>query len=419
MKQVRPNIICFLTDRLHLGYLGAYGNSWIGTAAFDRLACESVLFDRAFATSLSLPALYRAFWYGHEPFAADLSAPDEKEPGFFGRLFAKGAAAPVSPLFTALSGAGYRTVLVTDDMETARLGKGLFEKVELFSPAKGIAETAEQSAVFRGLKDAADAASRMARGRAPFFLWIHLKGWGGIWDTPQQLRDEAREDDGDPPPYGGAIPPSFEMPPDADDDPLHAVLETYAAGVRLWDTSLEFFLGMLNRERARRLRQAGFTSYHHNLETARSHFPAICTTHAYDEDLASLAAARAEGLRVCSCGIFGLGESWSQRAELFETLAEAQVDSLAVNFLMPVPGTRLEGRPRLAPWEALRCVALARLTSPSRDVVVCGGRLATLGPVDSWVLAAGANGLMTGDYLTTRGSGFESDQGLLESLGLR
>ncbi len=248
MKQVRPNIICFLTDRLHLGYLGAYGNSWIGTAAFDRLACESVLFDRAFATSLSLPALYRAFWYGHEPFAADLSAPDEKEPGFFGRLFAKGAAAPVSPLFTALSGTGYRTVLVTDDMETARLGKGLFEKVELFSPAKGIAETAEQSAVFRGLKDAADAASRMARGRAPFFLWIHLKGWGGIWDTPQQLRDEAREDDGDPPPYGGAIPPSFEMPPDADDDPLHAVLETYAAGVRLWDTSLEFFLGMLNRE---------------------------------------------------------------------------------------------------------------------------------------------------------------------------
>ena len=173
MKQVRPNIICFLTDRLHLGYLGAYGNSWIGTAAFDRLACESVLFDRAFATRLSLPALYRAFWYGHEPFAADLSAPDEKEPGFFGRLFAKGAAAPVSPLFTALSGTGYRTVLVTDDMETARLGKGLFEKVELFSPAKGIAETAEQSAVFRGLKDAADAASRMARGRAPFFLWIH------------------------------------------------------------------------------------------------------------------------------------------------------------------------------------------------------------------------------------------------------
>ena len=203
---------------------------------------------------------------------------------------------------------------------------------------------------------------------------------------------------------------------DRDLDSLCASAETLRARVGI---ALCGSLGMLDRERARRLRQAGFTSYHHNLETARSHFASICTTHAYDEDLASLAAARAEGLRVCSCGIFGLGESWAQRAELFETLAEAEVDSLAVNFLMPVPGTRLEGRPRLAPWEALRCVALARLTNPSRDVVVCGGRLATLGPVDSWVLAAGANGLMTGDYLTTRGSGFESDQGVLESLGLR
>ena len=248
MNQIRPNIICFLTDRLHLGYLGAYGNSWIGTAAFDRLAGESVLFDRAFAASLSLPALYRAFWYGHEPFAADLSVPNEKKPGFFGRLFAKESAAPVSPLFTALSGAGYRTVLVTDDMETARLGKGLFEKVELISPAKDIAETAEQSAVFRGLTGAAAAASRMARGGAPFFLWIHLKGWDGIWDTPQQLRDEAREDDDDPPPYGGANPPLFETLPDAGDDPLRAVAETYAAGIRLWDASLDFFLDMLNRE---------------------------------------------------------------------------------------------------------------------------------------------------------------------------
>ncbi len=178
-------------------------------------------------------------------------------------------------------------------------------------------------------------------------------------------------------------------------------------------------LGMLDRERARRLRQAGFTSFHHNLETARSHFAAVCTTHAYEEDLATLAAAKAEGLRVCSCGIFGLGESWAQRAELFETLAEAGVDSLAVNFLMPVPGTRMEGRPRLEPWEALRCVALARLSNPSCDVVVCGGRLATLGVLDSWVLAAGANGIMTGDYLTTRGSGFESDRTVLEGIGLR
>ena len=246
MKQIRPNIICFLTDRLHLGYLGAYGNSWIDSAAFDRLASESVLFDRAFAASLSLPMLYRAFWYGVGPFAAALPAPSEKKSGLFSRFFAKESAVPSSPLFAALS--GYRTVLLTDDTEIARLGKGLFEKVELLSPAEAIAATAEQSAFFRGLTGAASLVSRLARGGAPFFLWIHLKGWDGIWDTPLQLRDAAREDDDDPPPYGGAVPPSFEMSSDTDDDSLRAVVETYSAGVRLWDASLDLFLGVLDRE---------------------------------------------------------------------------------------------------------------------------------------------------------------------------
>lgn len=178
-------------------------------------------------------------------------------------------------------------------------------------------------------------------------------------------------------------------------------------------------LGMLTPAAARRLKQAGLSRFHHNLETAASHFPAICTTHAFADDLATLAAAREAGLELCCGGIFGLGESPDQRIEFSLALAEQDVDCIPVNFLNPIPGTPLENRPRLAPDEALRVLAVLRLMHPGRDIVVCGGREAVLGEWDSWVFAAGANGVMTGDYLTTPGSPFQRDGRMLAALGLR
>ena len=178
-------------------------------------------------------------------------------------------------------------------------------------------------------------------------------------------------------------------------------------------------LGILTKEKLRRLKEAGFTSIHHNLETARSHFASICTTHDYDQDIATLRDARDAGFRVCSCGIFGLGETWEQRVELLETEKECGVDSLPVNLLDPVPGTRMEHQKLLEPWEALRCVALARLVSPEKDVILCGGRLPTLGDGSSWALAAGANGIMTGNYLTTKGCGYDDDDAMFRFLGVR
>lgn len=176
-------------------------------------------------------------------------------------------------------------------------------------------------------------------------------------------------------------------------------------------------LGLLTKEKARRLVEAGISRYHHNLETARSFFPSICTTHAYDEDLATLAIARSAGLEVCSCGIFGLGESWVQRVELLQTLREVGVDSLPVNFLCPVPGTPLGSRSPLAPWEALRVVALARLMLPEQEIIICGGRLSTLKDEQALVLTAGASALMSGNYLTTRGFGYADDDALLAAVG--
>ena len=105
--------------------------------------------------------------------------------------------------------------------------------------------------------------------------------------------------------------------------------------------------------------------------------------------------------------------------ELLETEKECGVDSLPVNLLDPVPGTRMEHQKLLEPWEALRCVALARLVSPEKDVILCGGRLPTLGDGSSWALAAGANGIMTGNYLTTKGCGYDDDDAMFRFLGVR
>ncbi len=175
-------------------------------------------------------------------------------------------------------------------------------------------------------------------------------------------------------------------------------------------------LGLLEPEQARQLKAAGITRYHHNLETGRSFFPQICTTHSYEMRVNTVKIAGEAGLRVCSGGIFGLGESWEQRFELFETLQELEVDCIPVNFLMPVPGTPLERAPRITAAEALGVVACLRLMQPGREIVLCGGRAQALGEWDRLAVAAGAAGVMVGDYLTTAGSPFARDTAMLREL---
>ena len=177
-------------------------------------------------------------------------------------------------------------------------------------------------------------------------------------------------------------------------------------------------LGMLSKEAALRLKQAGLNRFHHNLETAPSFFPSICTTHAYEEDLDTLRTAKEAGLQLCSGGIFGLGESTQQRLELAYTLREQGVDSVALNFLDPIPGTPLESAQPLSPLEILRFVALFRFILPDRDIRICGGRehgLRDLHPVVFW---AGASGIMIGNYLTTQGRDHQADLRMIRDLGL-
>lgn len=178
--------------------------------------------------------------------------------------------------------------------------------------------------------------------------------------------------------------------------------------------TLSASLGLLTPDYARRLVDAGLTRYHHNLETARSHFPLICTTHDYDEDIATIRLAGEHGLQICCGGILGLGESFEQRIELAETLAELQVDTVPLNFLVPIPGTPLEKSPRLTPHDALKSVALFRLMLPTTNITIAGGREQILGDYQSWLPLAGANGMMIGNYLTTMGRDLGKDQRMVE-----
>lgn len=178
-------------------------------------------------------------------------------------------------------------------------------------------------------------------------------------------------------------------------------------------------LGMLTPEMAKRLHQAGLDNYHHNLETAPSHFDKICSTHGYREDIQTIKAVQSNGLRICSGGIMGLCENWEQRAELAFELRKLQVNSIPVNFLNPIPGTPLQDRPLLAASEALKCIALFRLINPNKDIVICGGREVTLQDYQSRIFWAGANGLMIGDYLTTPGRSVYEDLEMIQSLGLK
>lgn len=178
-------------------------------------------------------------------------------------------------------------------------------------------------------------------------------------------------------------------------------------------------LGMLDAGRAEKLKEAGLFRYHHNLETARSFFDHICSTHAYEEDIETVKAAKAAGLSTCSGGIIGLGETMEQRIELAVTLKELEVDCVPVNILNPRPGTPLENTPQLSPMEILITIAIYRFLLPDKDIKLCGGKERNLRQLLPLGIVAGCNSLMTGDYLTTAGRNPDLDKEMIEDLGFK
>lgn len=202
------------------------------------------------------------------------------------------------------------------------------------------------------------------------------------------------------------------------DERLMAQLRQAVSAIReAVDIQVAASLGILTREQVEDLVDMGVHRYNHNLETARSHFPSVVTTHTWEERFETLRMVAASGMEVCCGGIIGMGESRAQRAEFAAQLAELSPHEVPMNFLNPRPGTPFADLPVLDAKEALRTVAAFRLALPRTILRFAGGREITLGDLGSRDgLLGGVNAIIVGNYLTTLGRAPEEDLALLEEL---
>jgi biotin synthase len=176
-------------------------------------------------------------------------------------------------------------------------------------------------------------------------------------------------------------------------------------------------LGFLTQEQAYQLKEAGISRLHCNIESAPSFFKEVCTTHTAEEKAENVARAQKAGIRVCCGGIIGLGESLDQRVEMAFHLKDMHIDAVPLNVLNPIPGTPFEHNKRLTPLEILRSFAMFRFVLPKAQIRTAGGRQINLRSLQSMALAGGMNGVMIGNYLTSKGSDPHDDIAMLHDLG--
>lgn len=177
-------------------------------------------------------------------------------------------------------------------------------------------------------------------------------------------------------------------------------------------------LGIMTVDQLKELKKAGLKRYHHNLETSKSFFKEMCSTHSYDDRIKTVKAAKEAGLEVCCGGIFGIGETPEQRVELAFNIKELDVESMPLNILTPIKGTKLENSSSLSPLEAIRLIATFRFINPTKEIGVIGGRESQMKELQTLVLISGANAILVGNYLTTNGRSAEFDIKMIKDLGL-
>lgn len=174
--------------------------------------------------------------------------------------------------------------------------------------------------------------------------------------------------------------------------------------------------GLQTEEEFRRMKEAGVSCFHANIETAKRYFPSVCTTHTYEDKIQNILRARRAGLDVCSGGIIGMGETWEDRLDMAVSLAELEITSIPLNILRPIPGTPYADMTPISNEDVLRTVALFRYINPTAWIRMAAGR----GQFDDGGAAlfrSGANAALTGDMLTTTGTDIRSDREMLTALG--
>jgi len=183
--------------------------------------------------------------------------------------------------------------------------------------------------------------------------------------------------------------------------------------------TIECSLGFLTQEQAKKLKELKVKRYNHNLETAKSKFPEICTTHTYEDRLKTLKIARDAGLELCTGGIIGLGETREQRLELALELSRLYPEEVTINMLVPIPGTPLELQVELPNSEIIRMFSVIRFLLPESVIKISGGRETNLDDSGEELLQSGANGIITAGYLTMDGNEAKKDLKMIEKIGLQ
>lgn len=178
-------------------------------------------------------------------------------------------------------------------------------------------------------------------------------------------------------------------------------------------------LGMIRSQAiADRLKASGLECYNHNLESSRRFFPEVCTTHTYEERVQTIRHLKQAGIKICSGGILGMGETREDRCELAFSLKELGVHVVPINILNPISGTPFANHAPLPPFEILKSIACFRFILPRQEIKVAGGRTVNLRDLQSLIFMAGASALMVGNYLTTLNQPVEKDLQMLRDLGL-
>ena len=178
-------------------------------------------------------------------------------------------------------------------------------------------------------------------------------------------------------------------------------------------------LGIIKSQRvADRLKEAGLECYGHNLESSRRFFPQTCTTHTYNDRLETIGFLKKAGIKICSGGIIGMGETREDRCDLAFSLREIGANVVPINILNPIKGTPFENNPALSVLEILKTIACFRFILPRREIMIAGGRTMNLRDAQSLIFMAGASALMVGNYLTTLNQPVEKDLQMLKDLGL-
>lgn len=200
------------------------------------------------------------------------------------------------------------------------------------------------------------------------------------------------------------------------DQEIDQVCESIREVRRQVDIEICASFGLLQEEQLRKLKEAGVTRIHNNLEASARFFPQVCTSHTHEEKVETIHAAHRVGLNVCSGGIMGLGETMEDRIDMAIELRDLGVRSVPVNMLNPIPGTPYEHRACLTMEEMRRIVAVYRFLLPDASIRLAGGR-GLMQDKGVSCFQSGANATISGDMLTTSGITIQRDMQILEELG--